>query len=139
MKHHGWCRERRERIRKNRDDMVIEELQFVVTAADREEFLDVEARVWTTFLQSCDGFIHKEVWLPEDDDNRVIAMIWWNTLEQWKRITVEECDAVDREMGEWFRPVDVFRTHVVARTSLAFPASVATISPTAVSVTPSDS
>lgn len=95
--------------------MVIEELQFVVAEHDRDRFLEVEAAIWTKFLLTCDGFLHKEVWLPEDDANRVIAMIWWNSLEQWKRITAEQCEEVDRAMGEWLRPVDVVRTHTVAR------------------------
>ncbi len=97
--------------------MVIEELQFVVAQAEREQFLEVEAAVWTAFLSTCDGFEYKEVWLPEDDENRVIVMIWWNSLEQWKRITMEQCEQVDLQMGEWLRPVDIARTHVVTRTS----------------------
>jgi uncharacterized protein (TIGR03792 family) len=97
--------------------VVIEELQFICANTDRERFLEVEAAVWTSFLATCDGFVHKEVWLPEDDPDRVIVMIWWNSLEQWKRITAEQCDEVDRAMGEWLRPIDVARTHVVARST----------------------
>jgi uncharacterized protein (TIGR03792 family) len=109
--------------------VVIEELQFVCPEADRERFLEVEASIWTAFLSSCDGFLHKEVWLPEDDVDRVIVMIWWNSLLEWKRITPEQCDEVDRQMGEWLRPIDVARTHVVARiTPPQFPASAVTSS-----------
>jgi uncharacterized protein (TIGR03792 family) len=95
--------------------VVIEELQFVVEPELRDAFLDVEGRVWTGFLETCDGFVRKEVWLPEDDPSRVIVMIWWDTLEQWKSITMEQCDEVDKRMGEWLRPIDVFRTHYVNR------------------------
>jgi uncharacterized protein (TIGR03792 family) len=98
--------------------MVIEELQFVVDPAEREEFLVHEAAVWTEFLKTCDGFVNKEVWFPEDDDGRVIVMIWWNTLEEWKRITPEQCDEVDKRMGEWLRPFDIARTHYVNRSTI---------------------
>jgi uncharacterized protein (TIGR03792 family) len=97
--------------------VVIEELQFVVDPAERDQFLDVEGRVWTGFLKTCDGFVHKEVWTPEDDPARVIVMIWWNTLEQWKSITAEQCDEVDQRMGEWLRPIDTVRTHHVVRST----------------------
>jgi uncharacterized protein (TIGR03792 family) len=95
--------------------MVIEELQFEVTPQDREEFLRVEEQVWTGFLTTCDGFVRKEVWIPEDDPGRVIVIIWWNTMEQWKTITMEQCDEVDVLMGEWLRPIVVARAHRIVR------------------------
>jgi uncharacterized protein (TIGR03792 family) len=97
--------------------MVIEELQFLVSAADREQFLDVEGRIWTGFLQTCDGFVRKETWVPDDDPDRVVVMIWWNSMEQWKSITAAQCDEVDAQMGEWLRPIDVARAHHVVRTT----------------------
>jgi uncharacterized protein (TIGR03792 family) len=96
--------------------VVIEELQFVVSAEDRDRFLDVEGRVWTAFLQTCEGFVRKEVWVPEDDDGRVVVIIWWETMELWKQITMEQCDEVDALMGEWLRPIDVARAHRIVRT-----------------------
>ncbi len=97
--------------------MVIEELQFIVSAEDREQFLEVEGRVWTGFLQTCAGFMHKETWIPEDDPDRVIVMIWWNSMEEWKSITPQQCDEVDVRMGEWLRPIDVARAHHVVRST----------------------
>ena len=95
--------------------MVIEELQFVVSPDERDQFLEVEGRVWTTFLKTCDGFVRKEVWTPRDDPGRVVAMIWWETMEQWQQVTPAQCDEVDARMGEWLRPVDVFRAYDVTR------------------------
>jgi uncharacterized protein (TIGR03792 family) len=95
--------------------MVIEELHFAVEPGDVEQFLEVEARIWTGFLQTCDGFIRKETWLPEDEPGKVVVMIWWNTMAQWKSITPEQCDAVDAQMGEWLRPISYFKAHHIAR------------------------
>jgi uncharacterized protein (TIGR03792 family) len=95
--------------------MVIEELQFMVDPNERDRFLEIEGRVWTGFLQTCDGFVRKEVWVPELDPGRVVVMIWWNTMEQWKSITAQQCDEVDARMGEWLRPIDVARAYYVVR------------------------
>ena len=97
--------------------VVIEELHFAVEPEDREQFMHVEARVWTEFLKTCDGFLRKEVWLPDGElnANKVVVMIWWSTMAQWKAITMEQCDEVDKRMGEWLRPVVYSMAHTVAR------------------------
>ena len=95
--------------------MVIEELHFMLDPAEVEQFLDVEGRIWTGFLQTCDGFLRKETWLPEDEPGKVVVMIWWNTMAQWKSITPEQCDEVDARMGEWLRPISYLKAHHIAR------------------------
>ena len=95
--------------------MVIEELRFRVDPIDQPEFLRVEHDVWTGFLRTCDGFVAKETWIPEDEPDFVIVMIWWNSMEQWKAITVEQCDAIDARMGQWLRPVAFSRAHNLIR------------------------
>ena len=95
--------------------MVIEELHFAVVPSDVEQFLEVEGRIWTSFLKTCDGFLRKEIWLPEDEQGKVVVMIWWNTMAQWKSITPEQCDEVDARMGDWLRPISYFKAHNVAR------------------------
>lgn len=94
--------------------MVVEELHIAVAAPERAEFLVREAAVWTAFLRTCDGFVRKEVWLPEDDDSLVVVMIWWESMAQWKAVTAEQCDEVDHRMGEWLRPIVFARAHVRA-------------------------
>jgi uncharacterized protein (TIGR03792 family) len=91
--------------------MVIEELHFSVDPVDQPTFLEVERRVWTGFLRTCDGFIRKETWVPDDDPATVVVMIWWNTMAQWKSITQQQCEAVDAQMGEWLRPISFARAH----------------------------
>ena len=98
--------------------MVIEELHFIVEPSERDAFLERETEVWTGFLQSCDGFVDKQVWVAEDEPSRVVAMIWWNTMEQWKTITAKQCDEVDARMGEWLRPVAFYRAHRVVKPSV---------------------
>lgn len=63
-------------------------------------YLERDAEVWTPFLESCDGFLGKETWLPDDRPGTVVLIIRWASMDQWKRITPEHVDEVDREMGE---------------------------------------
>lgn len=95
------------------DAMVIEELHFIVEPNDQAEFLAIEGDVWTGFLRSCDGFVRKETWVPIDDPSRIIVIIWWATMAQWKCITPAQCDEVDARMGKWLRPVAFVREHNV--------------------------
>ena len=96
---------------------MIEELHFAVEAADRAVFLAVEAEVWTGFLRTCAGFVRKETWLPDDDPDRVVVQIWWESMAQWKSITEAQCEEVDARMGDWLRPIVFARAHHVLATA----------------------
>lgn len=103
--------------------MVIEELHFIVEPSEQAGFLAKETEVWTGFLQTCDGFVDKQVWVADDEPSRLVVMIWWETMEQWKTITAAQCDEVDARMGEWLRPVDFARAlHVVKPSVTGFTA-----------------
>ena len=62
-------------------------------------FLRRDAEVWTPFLTRCDGFLGKEVWLPDDRPGTVVLVIRWASMEQWKAIPPEQLEAVDAAMG----------------------------------------
>lgn len=99
--------------------MVVEELHFRVAPSEQGGFLAKETEVWTGFLQTCDGFVDKQVWIADDDPELIVAMIWWETMEQWKTITAEQCDEVDARMGEWLRPVVFGRALRVVKPSVS--------------------
>jgi uncharacterized protein (TIGR03792 family) len=93
---------------------VIEMLRFAVEASEREAWSEVEHRVWTGFLKTVPGFLHKELWVDDAEPDAVTAVIWWESREHWSAVTAEQCDEVDRAMGEWLRPCTL-RTWCVAR------------------------
>ena len=99
--------------------MVIEELHFRVTPSEHDAFLAKETEVWTGFLQTCDGFVDKQVWVADDDPELIVVMIWWDTMELWKSITPEQVEEVDARMGEWIRPVTFARALRVVRPSVS--------------------
>lgn len=94
--------------------MVIELLTFQVAAHERDEWMRIEEDVWSRFLEAQDGFVRKEMWVEEGDDATIHAVIWWDSMEQWKAIGPEAVAEVDERMGEWLRE-PTCRTFHVAR------------------------
>ena len=84
---------------------VVEFLTFHVPAGEIEEWLEIEERHWTRFLERQPGFVRKEMWRPTDGGDRVgpvvtvHAVIWWVSYEQWKAIPADELAAVSEAMG----------------------------------------
>ncbi len=54
------------------------------------------------------------MWVDPDDEGHVHAVIWWSSREEWKRITPEQVEAIDRRMGPIFREPVVREFRVVA-------------------------
>jgi uncharacterized protein (TIGR03792 family) len=80
--------------------MVVEYLTFQVDAARRADWLDVEERTWSRFLEAQPGFIRKQMWTERGDDDHVHAAIWWETEADWLAIDPDQLAAVDAAMGE---------------------------------------
>ena len=83
--------------------MVIEFLTFAVTPDERVEWMEVEERTWSRFLERQPGFVRKQLWVDVDDDQHVHALIEWESLDQWKAIPHDQLVAVDEAMGPWVR------------------------------------
>ncbi|MYH78357.1 MAG: TIGR03792 family protein [Acidimicrobiaceae bacterium] len=83
--------------------MVIEFLTFEVAPDELEEWLTVEEQHWSRYLESCPGFIGKEMWVEEGDPGRVHAVIRWESMEAWDAVPPADVEAVDEAMGQWCR------------------------------------
>ena len=83
--------------------MVVEWLTFPVSRAELASWLPIEEQVWSRYLEQQPGFLRKEMWVEEGDEALVHAVIWWNSREEWKRITPEQVVAVDARMGAAYR------------------------------------
>ena len=57
--------------------MVIERLTFDVDPALREQWMEVEERTWSRYLEQRPGFVRKQLWLDRDNPGQVHAMITW--------------------------------------------------------------
>ncbi len=83
--------------------MVVEMLTFEVSETDRAAWLDKEEQVWSRFLEAQPGFVRKEMWVSSDDPTAIHAVIWWESLAQWKAIGPEKVAEVDALMGSLLR------------------------------------
>lgn len=82
---------------------VIEFLTFDVPDSERSEWLQVEEQHWSRFLERQDGFVNKQIWENSDNPGKVHAVIWWESMEQWKAIPKDELASIVNEMGEYER------------------------------------
>ncbi|MGD1705005.1 TIGR03792 family protein [Dapis sp. BLCC M229] len=80
--------------------MIIEWLQFKIEENSKEEFLQKDREIWTSFLALQMGFLRKEVWLDSYRGNEVIIIVYWESREQWKSISqvlLQETESKFRE------------------------------------------
>lgn len=80
--------------------MVIEWLTFAVAPEHRETFIRVDDDIWTTALGQYPGFIAKEVWISPNFSDQVVAVIRWQTRNQWKAIPQADLDRIDAAFQE---------------------------------------
>jgi len=91
--------------------MIVEFLTFTVPPAELDEWMQVEERHWSRFLEQQPGFVRKEMWRgtvvegaesPAGPD-QVHAVIWWRSEAEWKAIPADELQRVVEAMGPYER------------------------------------
>lgn len=95
--------------------MVVEFLTFSVPPESQADWLAIEERHWSRFLERQDGFVRKEVWRSREEPDRVQVVIWWESMAQWQAIPRAALDEVATAMGHHEREAtcvayDVLRT-----------------------------
>lgn len=69
--------------------MVIEFLKIEVSPEDREQYLQIDEKIWTKALAKFPGFMGKEVWLNPNKPLEVVLIIRWASREEWKSISYQ--------------------------------------------------
>lgn len=80
--------------------MVIEWLQFRVQEELREQFVQLDAEIWTAALAEYSGFLGKEVWISPENLDEVITVIRWDSTESWYSIPSADLAAIDDAFSE---------------------------------------
>lgn len=83
--------------------MVVEFLTFAVPPDEIEEWLRVEELHWSRFLEQQPGFVRKEMWRPREHGDRVHAVIWWESIDDWNAVPADGLAAVIEAMGPFER------------------------------------
>ena len=94
--------------------MVIEFLTFIVPLPKQKEWKTLDARIWTNFLSTQDGFLRKELWQSSDNSEKLHAVIWWRDMESWKAISEEQIKLVDKDMGDYQIEPELRKFSVIA-------------------------
>lgn len=94
--------------------MVIEFLTFPVTESERAQWMEVEERTWSRFLEQQPGFVRKQLWVERGRPDEICAMIVWADDESWFSIPADKLAEVDAAMGPWWRDCTL-RTFDVVR------------------------
>jgi uncharacterized protein (TIGR03792 family) len=96
--------------------MVIEWLKFTVSSELREQFVQKDADIWTPVLAAYPGFLSKEVWISPERLDEVIAVIRWQSLEQWQAIPTAVLDETEAlflaAMGSTYKLVEASKYQV---------------------------
>lgn len=80
--------------------MVIEWLKVQVDADKREQFVQVDARIWTPALSKYPGFLGKEVWINPENLSELVLVIRWESFEKWYSIPAEELKQIEAEFTQ---------------------------------------
>ena len=83
--------------------MVIEFLTFDLDPQLQADWLRVEEQHWSRFLERQPGFVRKEMWRPVDDERRLHAVIWWESIDHWHAVPDDQLEEVASAMGSWER------------------------------------
>ncbi len=89
----------------SKNGMVIEWQKVRVQSEVRDLYLEKDREIWTAGLAREEGFLGKEVWLEEENpentkDIEVILVIRWKREEDWKEMSKERLDDLDRRFRE---------------------------------------
>lgn len=90
--------------------VAIEWLKFQVSPQRREEFIQKDAEIWTSFLAKSPAFLSKEVWIDPVETTQVIMVIRWSDRQEWKSIPQDVLDATEQrfaqQMGDCYEMVE---------------------------------
>ena len=76
-------------------DPVVELLRLEVPREQRPLWLAAEARTWQPWLERQDGFLGRDLyWDPLHEEG--VLLIRWQSREQWKSITTDAVEQVQR-------------------------------------------
>lgn len=79
----------------------VEVLDFDIEATQQSKWIAEDKKVWTRFLLNQGGFVRKEVWAaPQKGEVRIV--VWWQSREDWEKITDEMINNVDQKMHDLF-------------------------------------
>jgi uncharacterized protein (TIGR03792 family) len=77
-------------------EAVIEQLRLKVPESQVQIWLEAEQQTWQPWLEQQEGFLGRDIaWDPRHEEGQLL--IHWATRDQWKAISSDEVDVVQRQ------------------------------------------
>ena len=77
-------------------EAVIEQLRLKVPESQVQIWLEAEQQTWQPWLEQQKGFLGRDIaWDPAHEEGQLL--IHWATRDQWKAISFDEVDVVQRQ------------------------------------------
>lgn len=80
--------------------MVIELLKFKLAPEHREQFIQLDADIWTPALSQYPGFISKQVWINPNDATEITMVITWSERDLWKSIPLLDLNIITYQFDQ---------------------------------------
>jgi uncharacterized protein (TIGR03792 family) len=80
--------------------MVIEWLKFRVSPEVREKFVQKDEEIWTKAISQYPGYMGKEVWINPENQEEVIVVVHWQSMEQWQAVPRDFADQVEEKFAQ---------------------------------------
>lgn len=77
-------------IEKAHDKEPIEHLVFMTDPDKVNEWIELDHKYWTQYLNTSGGLLKKEVWINEDNPGEIHTIIWWKNMDLWKSFSEED-------------------------------------------------
>lgn len=88
----------------------VEYLVFELCSKDNvDDFIELDNEIWTNFLNKYPGYISKQVFKSNVNSNEVHTVLYWENLEFWKKIPVDDLiqndDKFKSQFGQSFKMI----------------------------------
>lgn len=67
-----------------------------------DKFIELDHKIWTSYLSSFQGFISKDVWVNFNNPGEIHTILIWETMDDWKSIPLDGLKEKDKEFIKAF-------------------------------------
>lgn len=83
-------------LENNQNGQVLEELRLKVPSKFKDVWLDAEKKIWDPWLSSKDGFLGRQIFWNEKNQEALI-LVKWENKKLWKDISIEEVNLIQEK------------------------------------------
>ena len=66
--------------------VAVEEMIVHVTPGMEDFWVKKDTEIWSAALETCPGFLGKEIWLNRDVPGQIVVIIYWQSYDAWQSL-----------------------------------------------------